>query len=410
MSKSKIRETPLTPAPAIPAAFWLALGRAAWNALRRMLARPGPLTLEGFIFILLAFGIGLAATNTGTNLLYLIFSLMLAFLIVSGFVSIRTLKKIQVARSLPRHIVAGETVDIRVTVRNNKRLAGSCGLQISDMLRDGTVAGCCYFLRVPPRGEASAVYRCIFHRRGLYSFHRLVVATTYPFGLVRRSFSIHAELEVLVYPQILPWERLGFDTPPDLGERESRRKGEGTSLYGLREQQPGEGARWIHWKKTAQTGRLMRREFEAEEKKNICLVLDNGLRDPADPKQIEAFEHAVILAASVAHHLLLSEHQVELVTRSGRIAYNAGAHQRYRILRALALIQPVATTEEKPLRLVVAGDAATIVIRCKGLGDRVVYPRGAQVFVVGPPSESAGSGESVRAEPVHAGRPEAAVS
>ncbi|MCX8037548.1 MAG: DUF58 domain-containing protein [Candidatus Sumerlaeia bacterium] len=384
------------------------MAQSVWKVLRRMLARPGPLTLEGFIFILLAFGIGLAATNTGTNLLYLIFSLMLAFLVVSGFVSVRTLKKIKVERSLPRHIVAGETVDIRVTVRNNKRLACSYGLQVSDTLRDGTVAGCCYFLRVPPRGEASAVYPCVFHRRGLYPFYRLVVTTTYPFGLVRRSVSIAANQDVLVYPQILPWERLGLESPPDLGERESRRKGAGTSLYGLREQHPSEGARWIHWKKTAQTDRLMRREFEAEEKKNVCLVLDNGLHDPGDPAQIEAFEHAVILTASVAHHLLRSDHQVELVTRSGRIAYNTGPHQRYRILRALALIQPVVLTDEKPLRLVGGADAATIVFRCEGQGDRVRYPRGAQVFVVGPPPPNAASGESIRAEPVHRRQPEAA--
>jgi len=83
--------------------FW----RSVLEAVRRTLAKPGPLTLEGTIFIVLAFLIGLAAMNTGTNLLYLIFSLMMAFILVSGLLSSRTLKKLSVQRSLPKHIVAG---------------------------------------------------------------------------------------------------------------------------------------------------------------------------------------------------------------------------------------------------------------------------------------------------------------
>ena len=349
-------------------------------ARRRLALKPAPLTFEGFVFALLAFVIGLAATNTGTNLLYLVFSLMLAFLIVSGLLSTRTLKGLSVERSLPKHVAAGETVEIRLTIRNGKRLFGSYGLQVSDCLADRTVAGHCYFLRVPPRGQVTVSYPCIFHRRGLYRFANLVVTTTYPFGFVRRSVVVPGPREVLVYPQILPWDQLGLDTPPDFGERESRRKGPGTSLYGIREQQPAEGARWIHWKKTAQTGRLMRREFEAEEKKNVCLLLDNALRRPNDPEALEAFERAVVLAASVAHHLLRSEHQVELLTHSGRVPYNSGPHQRYRILRALALIEPVEAGKAAPLRAAPSGDAAVVVLRCEGQASPDAYPEGIQIL------------------------------
>jgi len=381
------------------------------TVLRRTLSRPGPLTLEGLIFVLLAFAIGLAATNTGTNLLYLIFSLMLAFLIVSGFLSIRTLKKLTVERSIPRHVVAGETVDIRLTLHNHKRLFGSYGLQVSDCLSDDTVAGCCYFLRVPPRGQATVSYPCLFHRRGLYAFHYLTLTTTYPFGFVRRSVEVRAPLEVLVYPQILPWEQLGLETPPDFGERESRRKGPGTGLYGIREQQPNEGARWIHWKKTAQTDRLMRREFEAEEKKTVCLMLDNALRQPDDPKACESFEHAIVLAASAAHHLLHTDHQVELVTRSGRVPYNSGPHQRYRILRALALVEPVALGDGLPMRVSVRGDTATVMFLCEGQAAPVAYPRGTEVYVVSAPNSDTASGPKDRGEttpgrPRHLRQPE----
>jgi uncharacterized protein (DUF58 family) len=327
----------------------------------------------------------LAATNTGTNLLYLVFSLMLSFLLVSGVLSSRNLRLLKVRRSLPKHIVADDPIEIRLSLRNGKRWIASYGLQLDDHVGETEVAGHCYLLRVPARSEETISYPCVFHRRGLYRFTHLEVTTTYPFGFVRRSVKVPASLEVLVYPQILPWSQLGLDTPPDFGERESRRKGQGTSLYGIREQQPYDGARHIHWKKTAQTGKLMQREFEAEEKKNVCIILDNGLRRPDDPARLEAFEYAVVLTASIAHHLLDAEHQVELLTRNGRVPYNSGPHQRYRILRALAMLEPVAVDRGRSLRGEVSGDTATVVLCCEEQAVTDAYPRGTQVYVVSEP-------------------------
>jgi hypothetical protein len=45
------------------------------------------ITWEGFFFLLTAMGIGFAAINTGANLLYLLLSMMLALLIISGIYS-----------------------------------------------------------------------------------------------------------------------------------------------------------------------------------------------------------------------------------------------------------------------------------------------------------------------------------
>jgi len=358
------------------------LGRLLAAGLRKAMSRQGPVTWEGIVFALLAFLIGLAATNTGLNLLYLIFSLMVAFFLTSGFLSSRSLKKIKVRRTLPKHIVAGEPVDVRFVIRNEKRFFAAYALQVCDRMEDGSPAGYCYVMHIRPKSEVRISYPCTFNRRGLYRFGDVVISTTYPFGFVRRSVVLRAPLEVLVYPQILPLERLGLESPPDFGEKESRRKGHGSSLYGIREQQPGEAARWIHWKKTAQTGRLMRREFETEEKKNVRILLDNALPDPDDPDARESFERAVVLTASVAHHLLRSDHQVELATRSGRIPYNSGPHQRYRILRALALIEPVAGADAPPMRATISADTATILFCCEGAGSPERYPQGTQVYVV----------------------------
>jgi uncharacterized protein (DUF58 family) len=343
-------------------------------------------TLEGIVFIILAILIGAAAMNTGTNLLYLILSLMMAFLLVSGFLSLRTMKKLRVTRSLPKHIVAGQPADVSLSVRNRKRVFASYGIQAQDYMEDGTAAGVSFFVRIAPQWEETVRYPLVFNRRGIYRFSHCVLSTTYPFGFIRRSAVVACEREVLVYPHLLSWRELGIEDRLDIGERESGRKGAGSSLYGIREQQPEEGARWIHWKKTAQLDRLMRREFESEEKQSVSIVLDNGLPDPADAAQSEAFERAVVMAASIAHHLLRAENQVELLTRSGRVPVSAGPQQVHRILRALAVVEPVtAAGQRRGIRLSPRADAATILIHCNGHGPVGKYPRGTQVCTIDAP-------------------------
>ena len=58
--------------------------------LERWLRPPRTLrpTRAGWIFFALTLGVGFAALNTGNNLTYLVLSLMLAFLVLSGVLSV----------------------------------------------------------------------------------------------------------------------------------------------------------------------------------------------------------------------------------------------------------------------------------------------------------------------------------
>jgi hypothetical protein len=59
------------------------------ETLRRWLRPPRTLrpTRAGWSFFAITFGVGFDALNTGNNLLYLVLSLMLAFLVLSGALS-----------------------------------------------------------------------------------------------------------------------------------------------------------------------------------------------------------------------------------------------------------------------------------------------------------------------------------
>jgi uncharacterized protein (DUF58 family) len=87
----------------------------------------------------------------------------------------------------------------------------------------------------------------------------------------------------------------------------------------------------------------MIRETEREEKRRVCIIFDNNLRDDSEESH-EAFERAVSDTASLVWYLCRNDYSVKLVTRNKVIGYGTGVEQMHRLMIALALIE--ATYEE----------------------------------------------------------------
>ena len=64
------------------------------------------LTREGLGFIIILFGIGIGAINTGNNLLYLILAMCCSFIAVSGVLSELSFKKLSVKCKAPPICIA----------------------------------------------------------------------------------------------------------------------------------------------------------------------------------------------------------------------------------------------------------------------------------------------------------------
>ncbi|GAB4325277.1 MAG: DUF58 domain-containing protein [Candidatus Sumerlaeia bacterium] len=312
-----------------------------WLLVRRAMFQTPyyRLTLEGFLFLLVTLFIGFAAFNTDINLLYLILSLMCAFMIVSGFLSTISLRPIRVERQLPHHLVAGEVGHVRLQVHNPKRLFSSYSLKITDHLDGGAAAGRAFVLAVPPRAKVRVSYPCLLERRGVYYFRHVRISSRFPFGFFERSAYLNLPEHLLVYPQSIDLSHRVKIAPELVGERESARKGQGSSLYGLRAYTTSDSARAIHWKVSARADELMVREFESEHRRRFILILNNHPSGPDSPALRERFEKAVILCASLARLLIGRGFQVQLITASGRVPPDSGRAHLDRILRALAIVE-----------------------------------------------------------------------
>jgi len=65
--------------------------------------------------------IGMAALNTGHNLFYLVFAMLVSLIIVSGLLSERVVRALQVERRLPAEIFARSAAPIELRVRNRSQ-------------------------------------------------------------------------------------------------------------------------------------------------------------------------------------------------------------------------------------------------------------------------------------------------
>src|SRR5438132_8780531 len=88
---------------------------------------------EGLRFLLLTLSMGVAALNTGNNLLYLLLAMMLSLIVMSGILSEHCLKNLIVRRTIPPHIFAGRPAMAAFSVRNGKGRFPSFSLGVMDV-------------------------------------------------------------------------------------------------------------------------------------------------------------------------------------------------------------------------------------------------------------------------------------
>ena len=293
-------------------------------------------TPDGTRFVIVALAIGIAAINTGNNLLYLVLAMMLSLITLSGILSESSLRMVNVKRALPRTAFAGKPFIVRITASNNKRRLPSISLTFEDRMEKTGPAGRLYFLKIPPMGNARGSYHLTPERRGMHLFEGGRLATRYPFGLFLKSKEAGEASEILVYPMIMDVNELLREGGIDWGEIESRIKGRGTDLYGLRGYASGDDMRSIHWKTSARLSKLYVREFAREDARKIMLFLDDCIPEGFE----DSLEKGVAIAASLAYHFIYRGYQVGLMTSVEEIPLGIGMEQLYRMLRVLALLSP----------------------------------------------------------------------
>ncbi len=299
--------------------FWRSLGRS-----NRWFPRKLVVTTEGKWIIGIALLLGAAAVNTGNNLLYLMLSLVISVISVSGLLSEANLRELEVRRRYPREVVRGEATPLRLEVCNDKKRA-ALHIEVGEVLdssEDAEVrSGYLLHLEAGETGQAFAALRA--RRRGPIATVGLQIATGYPFGFAKKARLFDDPAEFLALPEVkplpLPWRGAADHGASEL----SRRVGVGDSFAGLRDARAGDALRDIHWKVSARRGRLIAREWQAQATRvAVVRFLHVAPQRPtlATPCLPQSLDPGCAAVAGLCDALLRAGFAVGLQTLDGAVA------------------------------------------------------------------------------------------
>jgi uncharacterized protein (DUF58 family) len=264
--------------------------------------------------------------NTGNNLLYLLASLLLGLIIVSGILSEQSMRSLRLTSVVPEEIYVGRPALFGARVMNGKRRLPTYSIALEGGGRR------LYVQRLAPGEERLVTWETTFATRGRHRLPGVRVRTRFPFGLFVKAGRRLLDHDVVVFPAVRPLDPARRRRLGGVGARSLHRRGRGHDLYNLREYRAGDDPRLIHWRSTAKAGALVVRELTEETAVDArILLVGDGSRDPA------RMETALSEAASLAVHLIATGAAVELAGPGLHVPAGRGRAHTRRLLTALAL-------------------------------------------------------------------------
>jgi len=333
------------------------------------------ITREGLVYIGLILVIGIAALNTGNNLLFIIVAAMLAAIGISGVASAAVLRGLELEANLPEHVFADTSVQARVAVANPRRILPSFSVSVvpgrspsfgrrfrwerstfrfpakaepgkqwirlpdvalklveSRESSGGIFDDRIYYPYIAPKSSVSRELELTFPHRGSYVQEGFGLATRFPFSFLIKTRRVPLRREVIVYPSVEPTDELFEILPMITGEFEIFVRGRGHDLYRIRDYLPEDSARYVDWKASARTGTLKVREFTREDERKLRVVFDNPAGGVLSS---DGYERGIALAASLAWHFAGENTDLSFTAPDYQ-----GSGDVYDFLRYLALLQP----------------------------------------------------------------------
>ena len=214
-------------------------------------------------------------------------------------------------------------------------------------------------LGIPPRAAVREQVPVVPLRRGRETGGAggFVVDSMGPLGLGRHRARLPLPWDVVVYPPLVS-VRLRASVAEalrrrDVGSKQIRRLGEGRLFESLREWVPGDDLRHIDWKATAKRGKVITRQYEAERRQQVLLVLDTGRLMTADVASgVARLDFAVQAALELAYAAAQYDDNVGIMTFADGVQHfvapERGRTGVRRVMDVLAEVQPKLVEPDYP--------------------------------------------------------------
>ncbi|OFQ23318.1 hypothetical protein HMPREF2946_08060 [Actinomyces sp. HMSC062G12] len=205
-------------------------------------------------------------------------------------------------------IVAGQTAVGEILVRNERSRPVRSGI-IELPIGSGTGE-----FVVPPLGARRSwdeMFLISSRHRGLINVGPARSVRSDALGLLRRVRVWDEPVVLHVHPRTVrvPFDATGFQLDVE-GVSTGKLSSSDVSFHALRDYEPGDDRRAVHWQSTARLGKLIVRQYEETHRSHHVIVLDTS-RDAWDH---DSFETAVSVAASLGLANLRESRPVSVTT------------------------------------------------------------------------------------------------
>ncbi len=172
--------------------------------------------------------------------------------------------------------------------------------------------------------KVSRNFEVTFGQRGLYQVGPANLSSGDFFGLYEKTEQVGSPQYLTVFPEILPMEQLKLDTQDPFGVRSARKQlfDDPILPIAIREYQPEDGLKRIHWPATARTGSLQVKVYQPVSARVMMVCLN-----VATSEQFwlgfnaRLFEQLLKTAASLCYHSIEAGYTVGLMA-NGSLAHS----------------------------------------------------------------------------------------
>ncbi|MEE8409085.1 MAG: DUF58 domain-containing protein [Myxococcota bacterium] len=325
--------------------------RHTWRRFWRNAPRQLKITRDGKVIIGLTFAIGFAAINTGNNLLFLGWGLMLSAILISGVLSEATLRPLSVSVSPPAAARVNEISMMPMQLDNAAQRLPAFAVEASGRVEDQTgeisIVVAPYQLRLEPDTRHQVGARFTPKRRGRYRLVDLLTKTSYPFGFFTKSrrHKPGRQVDFWAMPAAVDVRELATLLLSRLGEDPAQMAGKGEDFFSLRPYKHGDDLRRIHWRRSARTGRWVVIETEASRDTQVMLELCLPPVASGAGTEDARIESTISTLGSLAEELLAQGLSVGVRGPGLAVLPEAGQRQAHVILLALARLEVGADQE-----------------------------------------------------------------
>jgi len=186
--------------------------------------------------------------------------------------------------------------------------------------------------------------RGICERRGLYTIGPTNLYTGDPLGIFEVKIEYPATTNMMVMPPIVSLPEIQIAPGGKIGEgiNITNSWDHTVTASGVREYQPGDSLRYIHWPTSARSDKLFVRTFDSTPTSDQWIFMDMNFRIHAGEGENASEEHGIILAASLMNWSLENGRAVGFGANGKNLSWHRpklDETQKWTILRALALLE-----------------------------------------------------------------------